>query len=321
MAQSWLTQQNVLRILALGFTIVVSLVIAAAYVGYQGSRSIHENAQELVRGHFVSSGRGAELESQIEEQSQRLLDELEIVLGICLVMAAACAAVTVSATRRAFRRMEWQAEELEQVSWQMLQDQEVVARRFSHEMHDELGQSLTGLKSMLKRMDGPGFEASRAECVGILEEALAGVRELSQLLRPVILDDFGLDAGLRWLTERFADRTRIQVSYTSHCPRRLDEDQETHLFRIAQEALTNVARHSGATAVQVQLEVKGEQARLRIIDNGQGMNEAVQKKLSMGLVGMRARARHIGGDLAFADAPGGGLQVEVKAPARYGEQG
>ena len=89
MVQSWLTQQNVLRILPLGFTIVVLLVIAAAYVGYQGSRSIHENAQELVRGHFVSSGRGAELESQIEEQSQRLLDELEIVLGICLVMAAA----------------------------------------------------------------------------------------------------------------------------------------------------------------------------------------------------------------------------------------
>lgn len=321
MVQSWLTQQNVLRILALGFTIVVLLVIAAAYVGYQGSRSIHENAQELVRGHFVSSGRGAELESQIEEQSQRLLDELEIVLGICLVMAAACAGLTVSATRRAFRRMEWQAAELEQVSWQMLQDQEVVARRFSHEMHDELGQSLTGLKSMLKRMDGPGFEAGRAECVGILEEALAGVRELSQLLRPVILDDFGLDAGLRWLTERFADRTRIDVGYTSQCPRRLDEDQETHLFRIAQEALTNVARHSGATAVKVHLEVEGDQALLRVIDNGQGMDEAVQKKLSMGLVGMRARARHIGGDLTFEKAPGGGLQVEVKAPARYGEPG
>jgi signal transduction histidine kinase len=317
MAQSWLTQQNVLRILALGFTIVVLLVIAAAYVGYQGSRSIHENAQELVRGHFVSSGRGAELESQIEEQSQRLLDELELVLGVCLLMAAGCAGVTVYATRRAFRRMEWQAEELEQVSWQMLQDQEVVARRFSHEMHDELGQSLTGLKSMLKRMDGPGFEQSRAECVTILEEALAGVRELSQLLRPVILDDFGLDAGLRWLTERFADRTRIPVEYSSECPRRLGETLETHLFRIAQEALTNVARHSGATRVQLRLAVAGPEVLLRITDNGQGMKEAVQRKMSLGLVGMRARARHIGGDLAFKDAPGGGLQVEVTAPVRY----
>lgn len=321
MAPSWLTQQNVSRILGLGFAIVVMLVIAAAYVGYQGSRSIHENAQELVRGHFVSSGRGAELESQIEEQSQRLLDELEMVLGVCLVMAVGCAAVTVYATRRAFRRIEWQAQELEQVSWQMLQDQEVVARRFSHEMHDELGQSLTGLKSMLKRMDGRGFEESKTECVGILEEALRAVRELSQLLRPVILDDFGLDAGLRWLTERFAERTQIRVDYSSHCPTRLDESQETHLFRIAQEALTNVARHSGAKAVQVELTVTGDRVALRVVDNGRGMTEAKDRQLSLGLVGMRARARHIGGVLTFQTAPAGGLQVEVQAPARYAEGG
>ena len=95
-------EQNVLRILALGFALVVALVIAAAYVGYQGSKSIHENAQELVRGHFVSSGRGAELEGQIETQSQELLDRLESVLGVCLVLAFGCkrsAAQPVNAVR------------------------------------------------------------------------------------------------------------------------------------------------------------------------------------------------------------------------------
>ena len=316
-----LFEQNVLRILALGFALVVALVIAAAYVGYQGSKSIHENAQELVRGHFVSSGRGAELEEKIEKQSQELLDELEGVLGICLVLAFACAGVTVYTTRRAFRRLEWQAEELDRVSWQMLQDQEVLARRFSHEMHDELGQSLTGLRSMLKRMDGPDFVEHRAECVEILEGALTGVRELSQLLRPVILDDFGLDAGLRWLTERFSERTQIATEYTSSCPQRLADEQETQLFRIAQEALTNVARHSGATQVVMRLDTSGDRVLLRIEDNGRGMPAEIQKRPSLGLVGMRARARHVGGEFSTVNRKQGGLRVEVKAPARFAEKG
>jgi signal transduction histidine kinase len=321
MPQSLLSQRNVLRMLAFGFALVVVLVIAAAYVGYQGSRSIHEKAQELVRGHFVSSGRGAELEQQIEEQSQLLLDELELVLGVCLIMAFACAAVTVYTTRRAFQRLEWQAEELERVSWQMLQDQEVVARRFSHEMHDELGQSLTGLKSMLKRMDAQRFVESRTECVAILDAALTGVRELSQLLRPVILDDFGLDAGLRWLTERFAERTQIDVEYSSLCPRRLHEDQETQLFRIAQEALTNVARHSGATAVTVSCVVTGERISLQVIDNGRGLPAETHDRPTLGLVGMRARTRHIGGELLMTNRKSGGLHLEVRAPVRYADTG
>ena len=314
-------EQNVLRILGLGFALVVALVIAAAYVGYQGSKSIHENAQELVRGHFVSSGRGAQLEEKIEKQSQELLDELEVVLGVCLVLAFSCAGVTLYTTRRAFRRLEWQAEELDRVSWQMLQDQEVVARRFSHEMHDELGQSLTGLRSMLKRIDGAEWMERRAECVGILEEALTGVRELSQLLRPVILDDFGLDAGLRWLTERFSERTRIVTEYCSNCPKRLDEAQETQLFRIAQEALTNVARHSGATQVTMRLDTSGDRVLLRIEDNGRGMPKEVQKQPSLGLVGMRARARHVGGEFKTMNRKQGGLRIEVEAPARYAELG
>ena len=315
------TQQNVLRVLALGFSLVVILVIGAAYVGYQGSKSIHGYAQELVRGHFVSSGRGAELEARIEQQSQELLDELELVLGICLLLAFACAFITIYTTRRAFRRLEWHAEELDRVSWQMLQDQEVVARRFSHEMHDELGQALTGLRSMLKRMDGPGFVENRAECVEILESALTGVRELSQLLRPVILDDFGLDAGLRWLTERFSERTQIGVEYWSYCPRRLDEQQETQLFRIAQEALTNVARHSGATEVIMRLDTSGDRVLFRIEDNGRGMPEEVQQRPSLGMVGMRARARHVGGELTATNRKTGGLRLEVQAPTRYAENG
>lgn len=314
-----MSPRNVLRILILGFTLVVLLVVAAAFVGYQGSKSIHTNAQELVRGHFVSSGRGAELEASIETQSQSLLDELEELLGVCLLLALGCAGLTVWSTKRAFDKLAWQSQELDRVSWNMLQDQEVVARRFSHEMHDELGQSLTGLKSMLKGMGKAEFESRRGECVQVLDEVLENVRELSQLLRPVILDDFGLDAGLRWLGARFMQRTGIEVSYTSRKIERFTDELETHLFRIGQEALTNIARHSHAKHAWMSFEVIGDLVSLTIEDDGCGIPEGprmASASSSLGMVGMRARARQIGGELKVENRRSGGLRLRVVAPAK-----
>ena len=86
------------------------------------------------------------------------------------------------------------------------------------------------------------------DCLHLVDEAIGNVRQMSQLLRPTILDDFGLEAGLRWLGEGFAARTGIEANFDSSFSGRLPDETETHLFRIAQEALTNVARHSGAQA-------------------------------------------------------------------------
>src|SRR5690606_29940125 len=110
----------------------------------------------------------------------------------------------------------------------------------------------------------------REDCLEVVENSISNVRELSQLLRPVILDDFGLDASLRWLGERFSERTNIAWRYRSSFSGRLPEDVETHLFRITQEALTNVARHSKADEVNVDLRSEGDRVRLRIADNGRG---------------------------------------------------
>lgn len=311
-----LAPRRVLRGLTIGFGLVVVLLVAAVYVGYQGSRAIHDNARELVREHLLASPRGAELERLIEYRSQSLLDNLELVLGLCLMLAIVSAVVAIWTTQRAFERLEWHAAELTRVSWHMLQDQEMTARRFSHEMHDELGQTLTGVRGMLKQLTPEEFDARRAECVAILDEALTGVRELSQLLRPVILDDFGLDAGLRWLVARFAERTAIVVHYDSNFDGRLRDEDETHLFRIAQEALTNVAKHSGATRAGVTLHHAGERVTLVIEDNGRGLVAAHPAKPSLGMVGMRARARHIGGEFDVMDRTGGGVRLAIRAPAR-----
>jgi signal transduction histidine kinase len=118
---------------------------------------------------------------------------------------------------------------------------------------------------------------------------------LSQLMRPTILDDFGLDAGIRWLAERFGQRTGIDVDYKSAFNGRLADQTETHLFRIVQEALTNVARHSGATRVVIELAQTDARVHLIIKDNGHGFQR--NGALGLGLVGMRARAQSLGGEL------------------------
>jgi signal transduction histidine kinase len=217
------------------------------------------------------------------------------------------------------RRMEWQTSELSRVSWHMLENQETTARRFSHELHDELGQSLTAVKAtLLAAQSGRGSDGGKLEdCVHLVNGAIQNVRELSQLLHPTILDDFGLDAALRWLAEGFTTRTGIEVEYRSEFAGRLPDETETHLFRICQEALTNAARHSGASRVRIHLRSDGDQIRLTIEDNGRGLAAGARaEQTGMGVFGMRARARSAGGELAIRAGDGAGLAVEAKLPVR-----
>jgi signal transduction histidine kinase len=145
------------------------------------------------------------------------------------------------------------------------------------------------------------------------------VRELSHLLRPTILDDFGLDAGLRWLSESFAQRTRIEVEYKSEFTGRLADETETHLFRIAQEALTNIARHSGATKASIRLYTDRDRVHVLVHDNGTGLKGSGGNG-GMGMIGMRARARSAGGELTVISKPGGGVEIQVWAPLKAGER-
>lgn len=260
----------------------------------------------------------AEMENRIEVASVNLVDRTGWLLGLCLLLALVCAGLTIQFTVNSLNRLEWQAEELNRVSWHLIQGQEEAARRFSHEMHDELGQSLTGLKAMLAAVTPVELPTRREDCLSLLDEAIGNVRELSQLLRPVILDDFGLEAALRWLADRFQERTRLEVEFEGNAPGRFADEVETHLFRITQEALTNVARHSGATQVQIQLKRQNEQLVLIVSDNGTGLRPKSNGELGLGLVGMRARAEQLGGTFTIYDTPKG-VVLEVLAPTRLPE--
>ena len=262
---------------------------------------------DLTYAHAVETRRN------MDRQSERLAEESAILLGACLLVALVGALVTVRIAARVFRQMESQTGELSRVSFRLLETQESTARRFSHELHDELGGSLTAIKSNLAAIAANPNDGARIEdCIKLVDDSISNVRELSQLLRPTILDDFGLDAGLRWLTDRFHERTGIEVEYRSEFDGRLPDETETHLFRIVQEALTTVARHSGAKRVFIHLRSEHGEIRLTIQDNGKGLEKP--RASGMGLNGMRARARSAGGELSIQSLPGAGLTIGVCAP-------
>ncbi len=253
----------------------------------------------------------------IERASSELTSESGSLLAGALILSLACALITIRFTLQSLRRIAWQGRELNRVSWHLIQGQEDAARRFSHELHDELGQALTGLKAMIAAIQPTELSTRRGACLALLDEAIGNVRELSQLLRPIILDDFGLPAALRWLAERFEDRTRIEVETRFSEIDRLADDVETHLYRITQEALTNIARHAGATSARLELVQSGSQIVLTITDNGSGLPRKRSITPSLGVFGMRARAEQLGGRFSLANQPEGGVCVTVSVPARF----
>ena len=263
----------------------------------------------------ASNQKALENQNQIRLRSRQLLQSSIVLLGACLILALLCAVLTVRNTTKLFHKMEWQTSELSRVSWHLLENQESTARRFSHELHDELGQALTAVKANLSALEAHPDKARLEDCKALVDDAIHNVRELSQLLRPTILDDFGLDAGLRWLSDGFAQRTGIQVDYKSNLKERLPDETETHLFRIVQEALTNIARHSGANEVRMQLQTEGDQLALSIRDNGRGLKAGQGTNGNgLGLIGMRARARSAGGEMNIHNVNGNGLLIEVHVP-------
>ncbi|HWR54797.1 MAG TPA: sensor histidine kinase [Bryobacteraceae bacterium] len=258
----------------------------------------------------------ARARAQIDGHLADLVRNSGFVAATSVGLALLCAVLTVTMALGLVRTLERQATELSRVSWHLLENQETVARRFSHELHDELGQSLTAVKANLAALEArPDGTADRlGDSIQLVNEAIQNVRELSHLLHPTILDDFGLDAALRWLSDGFTDRTGISVEYDSDAPGRFPEEIETHLFRICQESLTNVARHSGATRVRISLRSSGQRVRLTVEDNGRGLPARGMPQGGVGLTGMRARARSTGGELALRSTPGRGLTVEAALP-------
>lgn len=225
----------------------------------------------------------------------------------------------------AIKEIESSREQLHELSLHQQIQRENERKHIALEIHDELGQSLTGIKMEIHSLNRQIKESFLPESVAInhkvsdllqtIDGTIASVRRIATELRPPILDDLGLIAAIEWQLEEFQRRTNVYCTISSNI-----EDVEAKnefditVFRIFQESLTNIMRHAEASSVKVDLKEKNHKLILRIEDDGKGIENQDSNTKSLGILGMRERARQVGGELEIFKGAEKGTTVLLTAP-------
>jgi len=244
--------------------------------------------------------------------------------AVTLVVACIAAVLAFRHVSRLQRQVEQQRlgehqarRDLERLSARLVDVQERERRELSRELHDAIGQALTAVKMDIGiALRGHLNERTRValdEAKDITETTLQSIRDLSQLLHPSMLDDFGLPDTLVAYLKRFSERTGIRAQLTGTLPNRLPPQVEAGVYRIIQEAMNNVARHSEATECTVSLGATDQELRVVVADNGRGFRgvDIESNGHGLGLIAMRERAQAQSGSFAISPRPGGGTHVVV----------
>jgi signal transduction histidine kinase len=221
-----------------------------------------------------------------------------------------------------YRRLETRTEELTRLSARMVEQHEAERRRLSRELHDETAQVFSAVKmelGVLREGLAPAEQPRLDQVLGLIDEGIRTIRNVTNDLRPSLLDDLGLLPALRSLAAEFAERSGIEAGFSAPATLPgLSSEAELALFRALQEALSNVARHAEATAVEIGLSASGGRVLLRVRDDGRGFPpgpvEAYERRGHMGLAGMRERIGALGGSVQAHGATGGGAELEVSVP-------
>jgi signal transduction histidine kinase len=251
-----------------------------------------------------------------------------LVLIAALLAATAMAGIwMVASNRRAFNEVAGISEQLRTLSWRTLRVQEDMQRSIARELHDDFGQILTAIGTLLGRARrqaaAPGRPAdliAELDAVrGVAQQSLDRIRTKSRWMHPGALDDFGLLKALEHFAAEFQQQSGVRVQLSAAGPiDDIGEDCAIHVYRIAQEALSNVSRHSAATEAWVRLTSAEGTLEIEIEDRGRGMPAAVEDSASrgMGLVSMRERAELMGGELQLRRSDQGGVLVRARIPIR-----
>ena len=199
----------------------------------------------------------------------------------------------------------------------VLRAQEEERRRLARDLHDEVNQALTAILLRLEAASHaapPELSDELGELKRLVNQAMEELLQLARQLRPTALDDHGLLPALATHVRRFAAQTGIQADFETRGEPDLSPDHEIAVYRVVQEALANVARHSEASRVKLELDTTGQDLELRVSDDGRGFDSGGRRR-GLGLSGMTERARLIGGELSVASEPGSGTQLVMKVPA------
>jgi signal transduction histidine kinase len=254
---------------------------------------------------------------------------LLIIAGIALLVGIIVAFFATRHVARLHREIERQRlaerqnrHDLERLSARLVNVQEEERRSLARELHDAVGQALTAIKMevgvALRGRDPDRQRASLEEARSIAETTLQSVRDLSQLLHPSMLDDFGLPEAVTAYLRNFSRRTGIRAQLTTErMEDRLSSDVEVCVYRIVQEATTNVARHSGATSCTVALVRRDGMLQLTIEDDGKGIDltgRPPEARRGLGLIAMRERAQTLSGGFVIENRAEGGTRLIVRLP-------
>ena len=280
----------------------------------------HQELVGLVSQFLISNSRVQEEASQRNREIyERVVREIAVLVAALLVVIALIGGYTIAANRRAFKEVERLSAELRTLSWRMLRIQEDLQQSFSRELHDDFGQVFTAIGTLLGRIrrtlpEGSSHAADVDEVRGIAQQTLERIRVQSRLLHPTVLDDFGLERALEWYVEQFGRQhdiaTHFEVTGTIGV---VPSESTIHIYRIVQEALTNVSKHAGAKEAWVRLHQKRGRLALQIEDRGRGFNGA-GAATGVGMVSMRERAELMGGTFTVGPASPKGVIVSVEVP-------
>ncbi len=237
-------------------------------------------------------------------------------LALALDLAGRCSLAIENA--RLYGAERAARERLQALSRRLVKVQEIERRRIARELHDELGQGLTGLKLLLEMAAAaPNRSIQLDAALSLIGELMAWVRTRSLELRPPILDDLGLLPALLWHLDRYTAQTGVHVDFRhTGLDRRFPPEVETAAYRLVQEALTNVARHARTHEAAVRVWSSDDRLCLQIEDQGAGFDpwEALPGNATSGLTGMRERAEMLGGQLAIDSVPGAGTRLVATLP-------
>jgi signal transduction histidine kinase len=265
----------------------------------------------------------SENEEQAGQRIVRIYDRVQ--RQVYVFLAATLLAILLNGlsvirwNRRLFARLAEVSERRSELAQKLIAAQESTLRYISRELHDEFGQILTAVGSMLRRAgthapEGSSLRGDLQEVLQIVQTTLESVRSLSQALHPVMLDEAGLESTLDWYIPTIERQTGIAISYEKQgAAFPVDGGAGVHVYRVLQEALNNVARHSGAKQAWVRLRFLADALELEVEDHGVGFAERPNKH-GIGLVAMRERSELMGGQIVFSRPAEGGTLVHLDVP-------